>query len=389
MRQSLRKKLRKLNFVIVTHVFVTGPALDLEEYLHDKVASLMFIGHPFLSRKGRKSFFRIYKKGNLVKKHESFNFHLPELLIYLKNAFYTFFWILSQNKHFDYYIGSDNFDAFLGLILQRIGKVDNVILYTIDYVRNRFSNVFLNRIYHFFDKQCLENCKVVWNLSDKMAEAREEFDNLKRKDFVPQLIVPVGIWHDRIPKIPYDKRKKYKLVFVGHLLEKQGLDVVINSLPDLIKVIPKLHLLIIGTGTYEKHLKDLVKRKKLGKSVSFSGYVENHTDVERMLAESSLAIAMYKPDPESFTYFADPGKIKNYLSAGLPVILTAVPPIAKELVQKQSALISEYNEEDFVKKVLTLLKNPKGLQSYSENAVNFAKQFDWNLIFEKALSQSV
>jgi hypothetical protein len=40
-------KLEKLTFAIITHVYTTGPSFRLEDYLKDKVDSLVFIGHPF------------------------------------------------------------------------------------------------------------------------------------------------------------------------------------------------------------------------------------------------------------------------------------------------------------------------------------------------------
>ena len=44
---NISQKLRNLKVVIVTHVFATGPAQELEEYLKERVKFLIFIGHPF------------------------------------------------------------------------------------------------------------------------------------------------------------------------------------------------------------------------------------------------------------------------------------------------------------------------------------------------------
>ena len=45
---------------------------------------------------------------------------------------------------------------------------------------------------------------------------------------------------------------------------------------------------------------------------------------------SSVALAPYAPDPDSFTRFADPSKLKSYAAAGLPMSAAAntsrVPP---------------------------------------------------------------
>jgi glycosyltransferase involved in cell wall biosynthesis len=222
-----------------------------------------------------------------------------------------------------------------------------------------------------------------------MAEGREEYMRVKRDEFVPQITVPLGIWDKRIPKPKLNQRNRYQIVFMGHILEKQGLDIVIEALPKILRKIPKAQLLIIGTGEYENILKAKVKKLKLEKSVIFAGFVESHKEVERKLSESILAVATYKPDPDSFTYFADPGKIKNYLSAGLPVILTRVPPIAGEIEKKKCAVITNYNSDDFSKIAIKFLSSARILKQYSKNAIEYAKNFDWENVFSKGLEKTL
>lgn len=389
MKKSLEGSLKNLNVAIVTHIFATGPALDLEEYLKSKVSSLVFIGHPFVYKKEVNSFRRIYSKGKLISEIKAPPARLPGILMYIKDALITFWWILRYSKKIDLYIGSDGFSSYLGLILKKIGKVKKVLLYTIDFMPKRFGSAILNWLYHYFDKQCLKYCTAVWNLSDKMAQGREEYMKVKRDKFVPQITVPLGIWDKRIKKPEFSQRNRYQMVFMGHILEKQGLDIVLDAMPKILKKVSKAHLLIIGTGIYENSLKSKVNKLKLTKNVSFAGFVESHEEVERMLSESILAVATYKPDPDSFTYFADPGKIKNYLSAGLPVILTRVPPIAWEIEKKKCAVITEYNSDDFSKIASQFLLSPKTLQIYSKNAVKYAKNFDWNNVFTKGLEKTL
>ena len=53
-------------------------------------------------------------------------------------------------------------------------------------------------------------------------------------------------------------------------------------------------------------------------------------------AESSVAVAPYAQTDETFTRYADPGKLKAYLAAGLPIVLTDVPPNARELERRRA-----------------------------------------------------
>src|SRR5450755_4442805 len=50
-----------------------------------------------------------------------------------------------------------------------------------------------------------------------------------------------------------------------------------------------------------------------------------------LIAGSSIALAPYRATADNFTRFADPSKVKGYLAAGLPTLVTDVPPNAREL----------------------------------------------------------
>lgn len=381
--------MKSANVVIASHIYATGPALELEEYLKDKVNTLGFIGHPFDYTKKHRSFYRNYKNGRKINQGQSPDLPILSPLYYLRDIIFTIYWTLRRQGKIDIFIGSDNFLAFLGLLLKRIGKVDKVILYTIDYVPNRFSSSVMNYLYHFFDKQCLENCEIIWNVSPRIERARKKKWGKESKRFVKQIVVPLGMWYDRIPKVPFSKKNRYRVIFMGHLLEKQGLQIVIEAMPAILKKLPKAELIVIGAGPYEEKLKQLVANKKLEKHVKFLGYIKDHKNVEKELAKSMLAVATYKPSKDSFTYFADPGKIKNYLGAGLPIVLTDVPQIGKVIEKKKSGYLTKYNKFSVANKILLILANENKLREFSKNTRSMAREFDWNIVFRNALKETV
>lgn len=382
-------KLADKKIIIVAHIFASGPALELEEFLKPKVKTLLFIGHPFTFRKDKRSFYRVYKEGGLVKEDKKLIPPITEPLVFIKESIYTFYLTAKYLNKADLYIGSDNFSAYVGLLLKKLGLVKQVVLYTIDYVPDRFKNPFLNRLYRFFDEECLKGCKIVWNVSERIAEARNKFEYIDKNKTAKQITVPLGIWYDRISKFNYLKRDKNTLIFVGHLLEKQGLQIVIKALKNISEKIPDVKLIIIGEGPYKSELKKQVGQTGVAKYIKFAGYVESHEEVEQMLSKASLGIATYKPDPSNFTYFADPGKIKNYLAAGLPVIVTDVPQIAGVIEKKKCGVITGYNEKSVADAIIKLLSNRSKLVEYSSNAKKFASNFDWNKIFSKAIASTL
>ena len=181
---------KNINVVIATHVFATGPSQELEEYLQPKVKQLMFIGHPFSYAPETRSFFEIYTRGNLCKKGSGRSWVLPEPLMYLKDFAYTFFWVFKSKERFELFVGVDPLNALAGVLLNKLGRIRTVIMYTIDYVPQRFHNRLLNRFYHQIDSYCVKNSHKIWNLSPRMAKEREKKGVITNQK---QIVVPIGV----------------------------------------------------------------------------------------------------------------------------------------------------------------------------------------------------
>ncbi|MFA6919323.1 MAG: glycosyltransferase, partial [Patescibacteria group bacterium] len=100
-----------------------------------------------------------------------------------------------------------------------------------------------------------------------------------------------------------------------------------------------------------------------------------------------MAIAMYNGEVKMLTYYADPTKLKDYLSAGLPILLTNIPHNAQEIQNKKCGFIVEYDKDAVVQAILSLCKDEDTLRQYRDNAINYSRQFDWNTIFKNNLER--
>jgi len=380
----------KSKAVIVIHEATTGFAYDLRDYLLKLgIQELLFIAHPLLYLKEnfkKSSRYELYRNGKLIKSKVAFHWILPEPLLYVKDFFYTIFWCMTINWKYDILFGVGNLNAFSGYVLKLLKRVDKVIYYVIDYVPERFHNPLLNGIYHRIEKLCAKNSDWTWNLSPRMIEARSKRWNM---NFPNQLVVPHGVHIARIKRVSFNKLNKSEILYMGMLLEKQGIQLVIESLPNILKKIPNVTLTIIGKGPYEHHLKKLVKKLNLEKYIEFLGYIPSHQDLENRIAKASIAIALYDKQYDDFSYFADPGKIKNYLGAGVPVILTDVPYVAREVVKAKCGFIIEYSKTELIHVLIKYFTDQQSMRTYRINALDFAKKYDWDIVFAKALNPLV
>lgn len=385
-----RTLLQNKRVIVVIHESVVGPGHDLRDYLlHEGASEVLFIAHPLLYLKEyfkSSSRLELYKYGKLAKEITAHHWKGPEIFLYFKDALYTVFWCIKYGNRFDIYIGLDNLNAFVGLMLRAAGAVRSSIFYAIDYVPNRFKNPVLNIIYHFIEKLAAAYSDWTWNLSPRMIETRQRRWNAK---FPHQLVVPHGIHFGRIHRVPFSQVHEKEIIFMGALLEKQGVQMVIRTLPKLIQSVPGCRFTVIGKGPYEKDLKRLTAKLHLGKHVDFLGHISNPQKMENRLAQASVAVALYKPTPDDFSYYTDSGKVKNYLGAGVPVVLTDVPFVAGEIKKARCGFISSYSEESLLRILKKYLTNTKMQQEYRKNAAKFARRYMWNSIFSDALQHAL
>ena len=67
---------------------------------------------------------------------------------------------------------------------------------------------------------------------------------------------------------------KKVIVSVGRLVHRKGQDHLIEAMPEILKKVPRAHLLLIGEGPYREHLQNLVHQLKLESSVTFIGRIQ-------------------------------------------------------------------------------------------------------------------
>ena len=377
--------LKKYSFAIVTHVYASGPSFNLEEYLAPQVRKLLFIGHPFNYSKDTRSFFRVYKSGKLIKEKKFIRWKGPQITFFIKDLLLTFWWVLQFGK-IDYFFGVDNLNAFVGNKLKSFDKVKKTVFYTIDYVPTRFENKVLNYIYHYLDRLAVKQSDKIWNLSSIMVIEREK-RGIKSIYRSKQIVVPVGT--EKITSISPKKAKKYYVAHMGHIIKKQGVQLLIKAVPYIVKKIPTFHLEIIGGGEYEDTIKKLTKRLKVTKYVTFYGYIKSHNDVEKLLSHCEIGVAPYTDEFDNYVRYTDPGKVKAYLASGLPVVITKVPAVYQYIDKKKCGIAVNYNIQELTDAITSLLLNREKLALYQKNARSAAKEFTWDKLFSNALQQTM
>lgn len=360
--------------VVVTHYATTGPSDALEEYLRPRSRRLVVIAHGFGEAAAHGTTVRVWEHGHLVRQRRlPWSSRIPGPLTWGKDFVVSLsvpFWAHGKA---DTFVGIDSLNAAGGLVLRALGQVGHVTFWTIDYAPARFGSRLLNRVYFALDRLCVTRCDETWNLSPRMVQGRAE-----RGVHGPQRVVPMGA----SPRRPVAAVHPHRIVHMGSLLAKQGVQVGVEALPLIRAAAPDAHLLVVGDGPFRRELEELAARAGVAEAVQFTGYVEDHEEVEQLIAESAVALATYDPGQVDFTYYADPGKIKTYLAAGVPVVATDVPWSAQWLAERGAGVIVEYRPEDVARGVLELFADPGARAA----AVTLGRSCDWERIFDDAFA---
>ena len=139
----------------------------------------------------------------------------------------------------------------------------------------------------------------------------------------------------------------------------------------------------------ESELLDMVQKLHLQKYVTFYGFIKNHDEVEALLAKCAAAIAPYVDSPDNFVRYTDPGKVKAYLAVGLPIIITKVPDVWKEIVKRRVGIAVSDNMHKIAEGIIKLLLDEKKLRSFRDRSLKLGREYSWNLIFAKSLRQTL
>jgi glycosyltransferase involved in cell wall biosynthesis len=373
--------------LICAHKYATQPDDDLLLYLNRGGYTTGQITHTFPASPVRVSRSVIFENGNQVfEKSNQDRMKWPNTFVMLREVIFTLKVVLQNSRTWDVYIGMDGMVSSLGILLKFLGKVSKVVMWSMDYVpQNRFKGrlaFFQNWVYRTINKYALTNVDEVWDISPRMFEARKKFDGIEQTDYRSHKIVPYGVWVQRVKKLKLSECIPQSIIFMGHLLEKQGVQLAIEALNILQTNYPDITLGIIGGGSYMDELVKLVEKYQLKNKVTFYGNVKDHEELEDIISKHWIAVAPYIKKLDTWTYYADPGKIKVYLACGVPVVTTDIPWNAYDLQAKKCGKVVDDTIEG-VTQGIRFLFNEKVNQEYRENTHEYSKSFDYEIIFKK------
>lgn len=225
--------------------------------------------------------------------------------------------------------------------------------------------------------------KYLFNEVDKIIVLAEQWK---------RLLEEYGINEDKIAVIPLplkrEAKKKSKIeknsvLYVGWLVPRKGLHILLEAIPYVLKEFPDAKLYVAGEyDQYEMHYKDtveeIISRNKIEKSVVMLGK-QPYSEVEKLILKANVVAV-----PEQWQ-IALSTFMNEALIYGKPVVASNIGGIPEYLHDKKTGLLAETKDaKDFAEKIIFMLKNGKKAKEMGKKAEKDMKaMLDEKIIFKK------
>jgi glycosyltransferase involved in cell wall biosynthesis len=361
-----------VRYALISNGFADGPAQALRDYLVARGADVTTVFHPLTPEQGTAHRLVRYRDGGQVDAR-TIRFPLRPPFSFALDPFVP---LLPPSV--DVWFGFNPLACARGLAARQTGRAGRVVLWSVDFVPDRFGHrTIATRVYDRLDRSSCARADARVELSQAARDARNRRHRLTG-DAARALVVPMGAWMERVPTTSRASFRKGRVVFLGHLVPRQGVATLLDALGTRAAD-------VIGTGPLEADLRAQAERS--GANVTFHGYVADHREVERLLSSAAVAVAPYAQTADTFSRYADPGKLKAYLAAGLPIVLTNVPPNAHEIEAEAGAEIVADTAAGIRGAIERALASEEDWQARRDAALGYARRFDWSVLLGDALAR--
>jgi glycosyltransferase involved in cell wall biosynthesis len=155
------------------------------------------------------------------------------------------------------------------------------------------------------------------------------------------------------------------ITMVGRLEQQKNYPMLLEVAKRVISKAPKAHFLVVGKGSQDRALHQLMSDLGLQHAVSFLG---QRSDIGDLLAATDISVL-------TSNYEGLPNVIIEAMGAGKPIVCTEYPGAREIMSDGENALLSPCEDIDmFSHKVLMLIGDPSLRQKLARAAASSAER---------------
>lgn len=147
---------------------------------------------------------------------------------------------------------------------------------------------------------------------------------------------------------------KRVVVFLGVLTPYQGVDLLIDAMPEVVRRIPDVHFLVMGYPNVERY-REMARARGLERVTTFPGRIP-YEEAGQWISLGSVAVSAKQSLTEAN------GKLLNYMACGLPVVATDTP-VNRELLGEHGVFVPVDDSVALAARLVELLADPTRAQT--------------------------
>jgi glycosyltransferase involved in cell wall biosynthesis len=182
---------------------------------------------------------------------------------------------------------------------------------------------------------------------------------------------------------PTVERSASELLFVGRLVEKKGLRVLLEAMPKMLAKHPAMRMTVAGAGPLEMELRELARHLDISDKVDFLGMV-TQSKLPALYRRATLAVFPFvvakSGDQEGF------GLVQvEAMGCGCPVIAGNLPAIHDSITHEESGLLVPPGNPEVLADTVLRALNDQDLcfRLAREARKRVMERFDWEAVAEK------
>lgn len=213
------------------------------------------------------------------------------------------------------------------------------------------------------------------------SEAVARFSGLNLEEKIT--VIPMGIELTKFNGKPRtDAEIPSKLLFVGRLSEKKGVEYLIRALRILKDKNEAFNLTIAGDGSERDKLEALTSKLGLNEDIKFIGAYDNKNLINFFNEHDIFigpSVEAQNGDKEGL-----PVTFMEAMAGGIPAVVSNTPGVTDLITNGHDGLIVEQKNPEQIAEAVLKLKNDFELRNQiSQNAIITAQNYNWKNIVKK------
>jgi len=215
--------------------------------------------------------------------------------------------------------------------------------------------------------------KKVWSEAKSVVANSQGLRKLALKTNPNQKIEVIynGVDTQKFRLAPKKNKDKIKILSVARLIERKGLDYLIEAIPSIIENQNNVEILIVGEGNLHRELQRKCSKLNIQKYVKFLGGV-NNDDLPPIYSDSDIFVLPSLNEGMSLT-------ILEAMASGLPIITTDTGG-SKELIDKNGIIVPMMDSKGISDATMRLILNETLRYEMSKKSRRKAEKMSWGKV---------